>query len=132
MSFLAALSLLTTEGCAGQKAYSLDQPTTGGKLTRIGAPANAKVPAGGDVHGLRQVANVVIHHAATAFNETAQSRRATAATRHHGELALLQVNILVYEDHLTHSCVVAGHMRLPDVGQNDCRIVQKSHVLCSQ
>lgn len=132
MSFLAALSLLTTEGCAWQKAYSLNQPTSGSKLTCIGAPANAKVPAGGDVHGLGQVAHVVIRHAATGFNETAQSGRAAAATRHHGELALLQVHILVYEDHLTHSCVVAGHMRLPDVGQDYSRIVQKSHVLCSQ
>lgn len=44
-----------------------------------------------------------------------------------GGVELLQVHVVVDQDHLAHPRVIAGHMRLPDVGQDDGWVVQESH-----
>lgn len=42
-------------------------------------------------------------------------------------MALLQIHVVVDQDHLAHPGVIAGHMRLPDVGQDDGGVVEESH-----
>jgi len=96
--------------------------------TCVGAPADAEVPAGGDVHGLGEVAAVAVRRAAPPLEQGARPRRpAAAAAGYQSQLALLQIHILVDQYHLAHSRVIAGHVGLSDVGQDNGRVIQESH-----
>lgn len=42
---------------------------------------------------------------------------------------LVQVHVVVDQDHLAHPRVIAGDVRLPDVRQDDGGVVQESHAV---
>lgn len=97
--FLAALAFRPLQGVSDRKPAQKkkkNHPEAGNELTCVGAPTNAKVPAGGNVHGLREVISMIVHHATTVFFHTWPRWSAAAAARHQSNLALLQVHILVY------------------------------------
>lgn len=68
----------------------------GDEPTCVGAPTDAKVPAGGDVHGLGEITGMTVCHAAASLAHGPRLCRPTAAAGHQSQLALLQIHILVY------------------------------------
>lgn len=78
-----------------------------------------KVPAWGNVHGLGVDVALSVPVAALGL--------CPAVPTGWGGVELLQVHVVVDQDHLAHPRVIAGHVRLPDVGQDDGGVVQESH-----
>ncbi len=93
-------------------------------LACVGAPSDAKVPAGGDVDRLREIAGLAVSSSAAVPKRTPGWASASGRRRRR---ALLQIHVVVDQDHLTHPGVIAGHMWLPDVGQDDGGVVEESH-----
>lgn len=93
-------------------------------LACVGAPSDAKVPAGSDVDRLREITGL-------AFSSTAgvsiRTPGRASASGHHRRMALLQIHVVIDQDHLAHPGVIAGHVGLPDVGQDDGGVVEESH-----
>lgn len=93
-------------------------------LACVGAPSDAKVPAGGDVDRLREITCLTVSSTAAVAIRTPGR---ASANRHHRRMALLQIHVVINKDHLAHPGVIAGHVGLPDVGQDDGGVVEESH-----
>lgn len=88
-------------------------------LTCVWSSSDSKVPAWGNINWLGIYIALSLTIASLCF-------WTTVPICWRG-IKFLQVNIVIYQDHFTHPCVITGHVRLPNMSKYNCRVVQESH-----
>ena len=88
-------------------------------LTCVWSSSDSKVPAWGNIDWLGI-------HIALSLTVASLCFWTTVPIRWRG-IKLLQVNIVIYQDHFTHPCVITGHVGLPNMSKYNCWVVQESH-----
>lgn len=88
-------------------------------LTCVWSSSDSKVPAWGNINWLGIYIALSLTVASLCFWTTVP-----ICWRW---IKLLQVDIVIYQDHFTHPCVITGHVWLPNMSKYNCWVVQESH-----
>lgn len=88
-------------------------------LTCVWSSSDSKVPAWGNINWLGIYIALSLTVASLCFWTTVP-----ICWRW---IKLLQVDIVIYQDHFTHPRVITGHVWLPNMSKYNCWVVQESH-----